>query len=66
MEALYGYTKDQILLFYDNAAKLNARRRVQFINDVRSAVWAEGKDLKKVLELLNNIEKGGDHSGDKK
>lgn len=66
MEAMLGYTKDQILLFYDNAAKLNARRRAQFISDVRSAVWAEGKDLKKVLELLSNIEKGGDHGGDTK
>lgn len=63
MDALTEYTKDQLILFYDKAAKLDARRRSCFIHDVRSAVWAEGKELEKVIKLLSDIEnperKGG-------
>lgn len=66
MDAVTGYTKDQLVLFYEKSAKLDARRRNCFINDVRSAVWAEGKELKKILDLLDSIYKGGDRSGNKK
>lgn len=55
-DAMAEYTKDQLVLFYRKAVKLGARRRSDFIHDVRSAVWAEGKDLKEIIKVLNEIE----------
>jgi hypothetical protein len=55
-ETLTDYTKDQLVMFYRKAIKLEARRRSNFIHDVRSAVWAEGDDLKAIIKILSDAE----------
>lgn len=42
-EEIKGYTIPQMMLFYIDAL----RRRLEYMVDVRTAVWADGKELDK-------------------
>ncbi|AJQ26919.1 hypothetical protein [Pelosinus fermentans] len=57
MEDIAEYTKDQLVLFYSEATKLEAARRADFIYDVRAAVWADGKEFEKIAKVLVSIAK---------
>lgn len=57
MEDIAEYTKDQLVLFYSEANKLEAGRRANFIYDVRAAVWADGNDFEKIARALVSIAK---------
>jgi hypothetical protein len=52
MDAMAGYTKDQIVLYYEKAVKLDAQRRLRFLSDVRTAVWADGKGMNEHVAIL--------------
>lgn len=57
MAELADCSKEQLLLFYEKAQVVDKQRRSFFIADVRAAVWADGKEFERLLDILEGNKK---------
>lgn len=47
-------------MFFDEAQAIEIERRADFVEDVRAAVWAEGKELFRITDAMRGAGRDGE------